>query len=113
MAEIEVSLEIIEQACDRWADAGGGHLSSEVGEGSSQFRWSPPEGEAYGRIETPRGEGGALVVSDGSNQPYRVKWRAHSFSNLSAIAELARGELIQDAIITLGSLDIVLGDIDR
>jgi NADH-quinone oxidoreductase subunit D len=113
MAEIEESLGIIEQACERWADAEGGHISREVGEGSSQFRWSPPEGEAYGRIEAPRGEAGALIVSDGSNQPYRVKWRAHSFSNLSAISELARGELIQDAIITLGSLDIVLGDIDR
>jgi NADH-quinone oxidoreductase subunit D len=113
LAEIEQSLQIIEQACDRWADAEGPHVSPSAGEGSSQFRWSPEVGENYSRIEAPRGELGCLVVSDGTNQPYRVKMRGHSFSNLSAIAELARGELIQDAIVTLGSIDIVLGDIDR
>jgi len=113
VAEIEESLKIIEQACDRWKSAEGQHLSRDVGEGSSQFRWNPPAGEVYDRIEAPRGELGCLIVSDDSNQPYRVKMRSHSFSNLSAIAELARGELIQDAILTLGSIDIVLGDIDR
>lgn len=113
MAEMEESLRIVEQACDRWKDASGGHISSSVGEGSKQFRWHPPVGENYSRIEAPRGELGALIVSDDSNRPWRVKMRAHSFSNLSAIAELARGDLLQNAIVTLGSLDIVLGDIDR
>ncbi len=113
VAEIEQSLQILEQALDRWPESEGPHISPDAGEGSQQFRWSPEVGENYSRIEAPRGELGCLIVSDGTNQPYRVKMRAHSFSNISAIAELARGELIQDAITTLGSIDIVLGDIDR
>ena len=113
MAEIQESIKIIEQACDRWKGAQGGYLSKKVGEKAKQFRWHPPVGEHYGRIEAPRGELGALIVSDDSNRPYRVKMRAHSFSNLSSIAEIARGDLLQNAIVTLGSIDIVLGDIDR
>lgn len=113
LAEIVESLKIVEQACDRWKDAKGEHLSKKIGEKAKQFRWHPPPGESYQRIEAPRGELGCLVVSDDGNRPYRVKMRAHSFSNLSIIGELARGDLIQNAIVTLGSIDIVLGDIDR
>lgn len=74
---------------------------------------SVPEGEAYQRVESPRGELGFYVVSDGSTNPVRVKCRAPSFSNLQFLGELSRGCLIADLIAIIGSLDTVLGEIDR
>ncbi len=72
-----------------------------------------PEGEAYGRIEAPRGELGFYVVSKGDFNPYRVKIRAPSFSNLAVLRDIAVGAKVADLIAILGSLDIVLGEIDR
>ena len=72
-----------------------------------------PAGQVYEAIESPRGELGFYLVSDGTNRPYRCKVRAPSFSNLSALPHMVRGELIADVVAVIGSIDIVLGDVDR
>jgi NADH-quinone oxidoreductase subunit D len=73
----------------------------------------PPKGEVYLRTEAPRGELAFYVVSDGSPTPYRVRARSGSYCNLSVIGDLARGAMIADLILILGSIDIVLGEVDR
>ena len=73
----------------------------------------PPKGEVYSRSEAPRGELAFYVVSDGSPIPYRVRARSGSFCNLSVLQEIARGSMVADLVLILGSLDIVLGEIDR
>jgi NADH-quinone oxidoreductase subunit D len=72
-----------------------------------------PAGEAYVPVETPRGEGGCYIVSDGTSRPYRVHMRAASFANLQALPHLARGSLIADTIAIVSTIDPVLGDVDR
>lgn len=72
-----------------------------------------PAGEAYQVIESPRGEIGYYIVSDGTSHPYRVFMRTPSFGNLQALPNLLEGRLIADSIAALGSLDFVLGDVDR
>src|ERR1039457_3327927 len=72
-----------------------------------------PAGQVYQAVESPRGELGFYLVSDGTNRPYRCKVRAPSFSNLSALPHMVRGELIADVVAVIGSIDIVLGDVDR
>lgn len=75
--------------------------------------FAPPPGEVYQRVESPRGEVGYFVVSDGSPKPYRVKVRAPSFVNLQALPKLAEGGLVADLIACIGTTDIVLGEVDR
>ncbi len=75
--------------------------------------FAPPPGEVYQVIESPRGELGFYVCSDGSPKPYRVKVRAPSFINLQALPRLCEGRLIADVVACIGTLDIVLGEIDR
>jgi NADH-quinone oxidoreductase subunit D len=72
-----------------------------------------PPGEAYVPIESPRGESGCYIVSDGTARPYRMHMRAASFANLQAMAPLARGALIADTIAIVSTIDPVLGDVDR
>jgi NADH-quinone oxidoreductase subunit D len=72
-----------------------------------------PEGEIYQCIESPRGEIGYYIVSDGTSHPYRVHMRTPSFGNVQALPVLLEGELIADSIAALGSMDFVLGDTDR
>jgi NADH-quinone oxidoreductase subunit D len=72
-----------------------------------------PAGEVYQAIESPRGELGFYVVSDGTNKPQRVHVRAPSFANLQALAKMCEGKLIADVVAAIGSIDIVLGEIDR
>lgn len=72
-----------------------------------------PAGEAYVPVESPRGEIGFYVVSDGGAQPWRVFMRTPSFGNLQALQEMFEGRLIADTIAALGSMDFVLGDVDR
>ncbi|HSM01853.1 MAG TPA: NADH-quinone oxidoreductase subunit D 1 [Acidimicrobiia bacterium] len=72
-----------------------------------------PRGEVYVRAENPKGEMGYHVVSEGGRGPYRLKIRSASFSNLSVLPWLLKGQLIPDIIAILGSLDFVLGDVDR
>jgi len=75
--------------------------------------FSPPPGQVYQRIESPRGEMCCYLVSDGSPKPFRVKFRAPSFVNLQALPLLCEGRLIADVVACIGTLDIVLGEIDR
>jgi NADH-quinone oxidoreductase subunit D len=73
----------------------------------------PPAGEVYQGIENPKGELGFYLVSDGSPKPWRMKVRSPSFTNLQAIDTMVRGRLIADLITTIGTLDVVLGEVDR
>ncbi len=73
----------------------------------------PPKGDAYARIEAPKGELGFYIVSDGSTQPYRFKVRAPSFINLTVLGQLTIGHKVADAVVILGSFDIVMGEVDR
>ncbi len=72
-----------------------------------------PEGEVYQAIESPRGEMGYYIVSDGTAKPYRVHMRSPSFANLQALPKMCEGGLIADVVAAIGSIDIVLGDVDR
>jgi NADH-quinone oxidoreductase subunit D len=75
--------------------------------------FAPPAGEVYQAIESPRGELGFFVASDGSSHPYRVKVRAPSFINLQTLPKLCEGRLIADVVACIGTTDIVLGEVDR
>ena len=72
-----------------------------------------PPGEVYQAIESPRGEMGYYMVSDGGPKPYRMHMRGASFANLQALPKLCEGRLIADVVAAIGSIDIVLGDVDR
>jgi len=75
--------------------------------------FSPPPGEAYAVVESPRGELGCFVASDGSPKPLRVHFRGPSFVNLQALPNMVRGQLIADTVACIGTIDIVLGEVDR
>lgn len=72
-----------------------------------------PEGEVYQGVENPKGELGFYIVSDGSSKPYRMRIRPPSFVNLQAIEKMAKGSMVADLVAVIGTLDIVLGEIDR
>ncbi|MBM3224988.1 MAG: NADH-quinone oxidoreductase subunit D, partial [Candidatus Tectomicrobia bacterium] len=76
-------------------------------------RIRPPEGDAYVRTESPRGEIGYYIVSDGSEKPFRCKGRSPCFTAISALNAISQGALLADAVAIVGSLDIVLGEVDR
>jgi len=73
----------------------------------------PPIGEAYGRIEGPKGELGFYLISDGGSNPYRYRVRPPSFINLTVLEDLCLGHTVADAMVILGSIDIVMGEVDR
>ncbi len=75
--------------------------------------FAPPAGEVYQVIESPRGELGVFMASDGSAKPYRVKFRTPSFINLQTLPKLCEGRLIADVVACIGTTDIVLGEVDR
>ncbi len=104
--EMYQSLRIIAQALVQMPE---GPVTSPLGRRLIR----PPKGEVYVRSENPRGELGVYLISDGTDKPYRVKVRPPSFCNLSAIKELLQNTWIADSVIILGSLDIVLGEVDR
>ena len=104
--EMYESLKIVEQALEQMPP---GNVTSSLGRRLIR----PPRGEVYVRSENPRGEIGVYLISDGSDKPYRVKVRPPSFCNLSAIKHLLKDAWIADAVVILGSLDIVLGEVDR
>ena len=73
----------------------------------------PLPGSCYSAVESARGELGFFIVSDGGNRPYRCKVRGPSFSNLSALSQMVKDEMVSDVVAVIGSIDIILGDIDR
>ncbi|MGE4506174.1 MAG: NADH-quinone oxidoreductase subunit D, partial [Desulfovibrionaceae bacterium] len=107
MDELEQSCRIIEQAIEQIPE--GDFLLPKAPKPSAKM----PAGEAYFAVEGARGKVGMHVVSDGSKTPQRIKLRAPGFSNLSAFAEVTRGMLLADAVATLGSLDLIIPEIDR
>ncbi|MED4403887.1 NADH-quinone oxidoreductase subunit D [Metabacillus fastidiosus] len=105
MAEIEQSLKIIEQAVKQIPNEGA--VIAKV-----PRIIKPPKGEVYVRIESPRGEIGCYIASEGKKEPYRLKFRRPSFYNLQILSKLLKGENIANLITILGAVDIVLGEVD-
>jgi NADH-quinone oxidoreductase subunit D len=105
MAEMRQSVRIIEQAV---AGIPEGPIMAKIPK-----VLKPPVGEIYHSIEAPKGELGYFVVSDGSTQPYRLRVRPPSFVNLQALDMMVRGQLVADVVAVIGTLDIVLGEVDR
>lgn len=103
--EMYQSIHIIEQLIDQ------------IPEGDFQAKTKAviklPKGEFYTRVETARGELGVYIISEGGTTPYRIKYRSPGFSNLSALDHMARGSKIGDLMATMGTLDLVIPDIDR
>lgn len=103
--EMHQSIRIVRQCVERIAP---GPIMGKVGKVIK-----PPAAEVYHSIEAPKGELGYFVVSDGSTHPYRVRVRPPSFVNLQALDMMIRGHLIADVVAVIGTLDIVLGEVDR
>lgn len=103
--EMHQSIRIIEQLIDN------------IPEGDFQAKTKNvlklPKGDFYTRVETARGELGVYIVSEGGNTPYRIKFRSPGFSNLSVLDHMARGAKIGDLVAMMGTLDLVIPDIDR
>jgi NADH-quinone oxidoreductase subunit D len=131
VAEMRESLKIIRQAMDKITDTGPikaeapgiippqrEKMKTEMEALIYHFKiftegFSPPPGDAYVTTESPRGELGCYVASDGSPHPLRVHFRTPSFVNLQALPMIAQGQLIADVVACIGTIDIVLGDVDR
>ena len=106
MCEMEESCKILRQALEQMPKTGDVHSAI-----PKKIR--PPKGSIYRRTESPRGDLGYYIVSDGSPVPFRLKMRSPAFTALSVLGELSQGWMLSDVIAILGSLDIVLGEIDR
>ena len=104
MREMRQSVRIIRQAVDKIPAGPIGKTPKVI---------KPPVGEAYVSIEAPKGELGYFIVSDNSTQPYRVRVRPPSFINLQALDRMVRGGLVADVVAIIGTIDIVLGEVDR
>jgi NADH:ubiquinone oxidoreductase subunit D len=105
IGELRQSTRILEQALAQLPEG------PVMAEGAKRIR--PPVGEAYGRIEAPKGELGFYLVSDGSPNPYRFRIRPTSLINLQALREMCVGQLVADVVVILGSIDITMGEVDR
>ncbi len=103
--EMRESIKIVEQAI---SDIPNGDISAKV-----RRIIRPPVGEVFVRTESPRGDLGVFLVSDGSDKPYRVKVRPPSFANLQALEYMLKETYIADAVLVLGSIDIIMGEVDR
>jgi NADH-quinone oxidoreductase subunit C/D len=104
--EMRQSLRILEQAVKQIPDG-------EIMTGKNPYQIRVPAGESYGRVEGPKGELGYYVVSNGKANPYRYHVRAPSFINLTILEKMCVGSKVADAVVNLGSIDIVLGEVDR
>lgn len=110
--EMRESIKILEQAINEIPE---GEFITKLGatQAKTPRNFKPTKGEAYARIESPKGELGFFVVSDGTAKPYRYHVRAPSFINLTVLEDMCLGQKVADAIVILGSIDIVLGEVDR
>ncbi len=109
MVEFRQSIRIVRQALDKLPE---GPISSRPALKSvAQIRI--PKGEAYARVEGPRGEVGCYMIADGSPKPYRMKWRGASFSNLAILPHIIPGHKVADVVAIMGSVDPVFGEVDR
>ena len=131
VAEMRESLKIVRQAMDKISNDGPVRtdapgivpparekMKTEMEALIYHFKiftegFAPPPGEAYVAVESPRGELGCFIASDGSAKPLRAHFRSPSFVNLQALPKLIEGQLISDVIACIGTIDIVLGDVDR
>jgi len=104
--EVRQSIRILQQAID-------GLPEGEILANKPAYKFRMPKGESYGRVEGPKGELGFYIVSDGTDNPWRYHIRAPSFINLTGLREMSLGEKIADLVAILGSIDIVLGEVDR
>ena len=111
--EMRQSYRILQQVIERLPDTTGGHINPAMANIGKQKALRPPPGDAYARIESPKGELGFYLVSDGSERPYRYKVRAPSFINLTPLGDMCRGHKVADVVVILGSIDIVMGEVDR
>ncbi len=111
--EMRQSYRILQQVIERLPDTTGGHVAPAMASIGRQKALRPPPGDAYARVETPKGELGFYLISDGSVRPYRYKVRAPSFINLSPLGDMCRGHKVADVVVILGSIDIVMGEVDR
>ena len=111
--EMRESLKILQQALKAIPEASPAISPKGQALVKAPRTFRPPRGEAYGRIEAPKGELGFYLVSDGTPQPYRYHIRSPSFVNLTVLENLCLGHKVADAIIILGSIDIVMGEVDR
>jgi NADH-quinone oxidoreductase subunit D len=131
VGEMRESLKIVRQAMDKISDDGPiradapGIIPPEREKMKTEMEaliyhfkiftegFSPPPGEAFAVVESPRGELGCFVASDGSPKPLRVHFRGPSFVNLQALPNMVQGQLIADTVACIGTIDIVLGEVDR
>jgi len=104
--EMRQSVRIVQQAVDQLPEG-------EIQTGKALYQVRVPAGEAYGRVENPKGELGFYVISTGKPNPWRYHIRAPSFINLTSLAEMCKGYKVADVVAILGSIDIVLGEVDR
>ena len=109
MVEFRESIRIVRQILDGLPE---GAISSRPGV-KSLAQVKVPKGEAYARVEGPRGEVGCYLVADGTNKPYRMKWRGASFSNLAILPHILPGSSVADVVAIMGSVDPVFGEVDR
>jgi NADH-quinone oxidoreductase subunit D len=109
MAEFRQAIRIVRQAVDGLPE---GPISSRQGV-KSLAQVKVPKGEAYARVEGARGEVGCYLVADGTNKPYRMKWRGASFSNLAVLPYIIPGVTVADVVAIMGSVDPVFGEVDR
>jgi NADH-quinone oxidoreductase subunit D/NADH-quinone oxidoreductase subunit C/D len=105
LREMQQSIRIVEQLIDNIPDGDYQAKTKAV--------LKLPKGEFYQRVETARGELGVYIVSEGGTTPYRIKFRSPGFSNLSALDHMTRGEKLGDLVASMGTLDLVIPDIDR
>ena len=130
MEEMRQSIRIIQQAMDRlpagpvqsnnrkYVPPPRSELGTSMEAVIHHFKlwtegFTPPQGSIYSAVESPRGELGVYLESDGSSKPYRIHWRTPSFVNMQILSMLSKGHLVADLVALIGTADIVLGDIDR
>lgn len=107
MLEVVQSMDLVRQAMKKYAEAAG-EVDMPV-----ELKKKLPKGEAYLETEAPKGQMGFMVIGNGTAVPWRVRIRSSSFCNLSVVPEISRGVLVADIPAIIGSLDLVLGEIDR